>query len=119
MFSFDSVPAVIAVTREPLLVYTSVIFAILGLRSMYFVLLAAAKYLCHLQTAVALLLFFIAGKLVLQASDQLFAWPGFHISSNASLLIILGTLALGVLASLLFPERALVEVKEEGAEDNA
>jgi tellurite resistance protein TerC len=45
IFAFDSVPAVIAVTREPLLVYSAVIFAILGLRSLYFVLAAAQKYL--------------------------------------------------------------------------
>jgi hypothetical protein len=44
IFAFDSVPAVIAVTREPLLVYSAVIFAILGLRSLYFVLAAAQKY---------------------------------------------------------------------------
>ncbi len=110
LFSFDSVPAVIAVTREPLLVYTSVIFAILGLRSMYFVLVVAAKYLCHLEKAVAVLLFFIAGKLALQASNRLFDWPGFHISPNTSLAIILSVLALGVVASLVFPEKELVAV---------
>jgi len=110
LFSFDSVPAVIAVTREPLLVYTSGIFAILGLRSMYFVLVVAAKYLCHLEKAVAVLLFFIAGKLALQASNRLFDWPGFHISPNTSLAIILSVLALGVVASLVFPEKELVAV---------
>ncbi|MFO1429567.1 MAG: TerC/Alx family metal homeostasis membrane protein [Candidatus Competibacteraceae bacterium] len=116
VFSFDSVPAVIAVTREPLLVYTAVIFAILGLRSMYFMLLAAAKYLCYLGTAVALLLFFIASKLAIQASNKLFDWPGFHIDSTTSLWIILGTLTLGVLASLVFPEREPAEVIEESTE---
>ena len=113
IFSFDSVPAVIAVTREPLLVYTSVIFAILGLRSLYFVLVVAAKYLCHLEKAVAVLLFFIASKLALQASNHLFNWPGFHISPNASLAIILSTLALGVVASLVFPEKELAKVEED------
>ena len=112
MFSFDSVPAVIAVTREPLLVYTSVIFAILGLRSMYFILLAAAKFLCHLGTTVALLLFFIAAKLGIQASSKLFDWPDFHIDTATSLWIILGTLTLGVLASLVFPEKEPAEVRE-------
>jgi tellurite resistance protein TerC len=103
IFAFDSVPAVIAVTREPLLVYSAVIFAILGLRSLYFVLAAAQKYLVHLDKAVAALLFFIAFKLALQASNHLFHWPGFNISSNLSLVIILGTLAVGVIVSLLFP----------------
>lgn len=113
IFSFDSVPAVIAVTREPLLVYTSVIFAILGLRSLYFVLVVAAKYLCHLEKAVAVLLFFIAGKLAVQASNRLFDWPGYHISPNTSLTIILSVLALGVVASLVFPEQELVQSEEE------
>lgn len=113
IFSFDSVPAVIAVTREPLLVYTSVIFAILGLRSMYFVLVVAAKYLCHLEKAVAVLLFFIAGKLALQASNNIFHWPDFHLSPNTSLAIILSVLALGVVASLVLPEKAPVATDEE------
>lgn len=58
-FAFDSVPAVIAVTQEPLLVYASMIFAILGLRSLYFILAALTKYLVHLEKAVIALLFFI------------------------------------------------------------
>ena len=113
IFAFDSVPAVIAVTREPLLVYSAVIFAILGLRSLYFVLAAAQQYLVHLDKAVAALLFFIAFKLALQASNHLFHWPGWEISANLSLMIILGTLAVGVIASLLLPEKA--EAGEEGA----
>ncbi len=112
IFAFDSVPAVIAITREPLLVYSAVIFAILGLRSLYFVLAAAQKYLVHLDKAVAALLFFIAFKLALQASNHLFHWPGFSISANLSLMIILGTLAVGVIASLLFPEKE--DFEEEG-----
>lgn len=103
IFAFDSVPAVIAVTREPLLVYASVIFAILGLRSLYFVLAAAQQYLVHLEKAVALLLFFVAAKLALQASNHLFGWPGFSVSANASLIIILTILTAGVIGSLLFP----------------
>ena len=113
IFAFDSVPAVIAVTREPLLVYSAVIFAILGLRSLYFVLAAAQKYLVHLDKAVAALLFFIAFKLALQASNHLFHWPGWEISANLSLMIILGTLAVGVIASLLLPQKE--EAKEERA----
>ena len=90
IFAFDSVPAVI--------------FAILGLRSLYFVLAAARKYLAHLDKAVAALLFFIAFKLALQASNHLFHWPDREISSSLGLIIIFGTLSVGVIASLLFPE---------------
>ena len=113
IFAFDSVPAIIAITREPFLVYSAVIFAILGLRSLYFVLAAAQKYLVHLDKAVAALLFFIAFKLALQASNHLFGWPGFSISANLSLMIILGTLAVGVIASLLFPGKEEVEEEVE------
>lgn len=74
MFAFDSVPAVIAVTREPVLVYAAMIFAILGLRSLYFVLAALAESLVHLEKAVFCLLFFIGGKLWLSASDDIWAW---------------------------------------------
>ncbi len=113
IFAFDSVPAVIAVTREPLLVYSAVIFAILGLRSLYFVLAAAQQYLVHLDKAVAALLFFIAFKLALQASNHIFHWPGWEISANLSLMIILGTLAVGVIASLLFPGAPEEETENE------
>jgi len=115
IFAFDSVPAVIAVTREPLLVYSAVIFAILGLRSLYFVLAAAQQYLVHLDKAVAALLFFIAFKLALQASNHIFHWPGWEISANLSLMIILGTLAVGVIASLLFPGAAEEETENEAS----
>jgi tellurite resistance protein TerC len=105
MFAFDSVPAVIAITQEPLLVYAAMIFAILGLRSLYFVLAALTKYLVHLEKAVIGLLFFIAAKLALQSWNHAFGDTGFHISPNVSLMIVLGTLALGVVASFVFPEK--------------
>jgi tellurite resistance protein TerC len=107
-FAFDSVPAVIAVTREPFLVYTSNIFAILGLRSLYFVLNAARRYLCHLEKAVVAILVFIGVKLLIDAFHaQISALIGrpVEISPGHSLVIVLVMLAAGVLASLLFPTR--------------
>jgi tellurite resistance protein TerC len=107
-FAFDSVPAVIAVTREPFLVYTSNIFAILGLRSMYFVLNAARRYLHHLEKAVVAILIFIGVKLLIDAfQKQISALLGrsVEISPSHSLVIVLVMLAAGVLASLLFPAR--------------
>lgn len=101
MFAFDSVPAVIAVTREPLLVYAAMIFAILGLRSLYFVLAALTRYLVYLEKAVMVLLLFIATKLALHATHKLFHWPGFEITPNQSLIVIVGVLSLGVIASLI------------------
>ncbi len=105
MFAFDSVPAVIAVTQEPLLVYAAMIFAVLGLRSLYFVLTALARYLVHLEKAVIVLLVFIAFKLTVQSGESVFGWSFLHISANTSLLVVLGVLAAGVLASLIWPER--------------
>jgi tellurite resistance protein TerC len=103
MFAFDSVPAVIAVTQEPLLVYSAMIFAILGLRSLYFVLSALTRYLVHLEKAVIVLLYFIAAKLALQSINHTIGDTGIDIGAGASLAIVLGILALGVVASLVFP----------------
>ena len=102
-FAFDSVPAVIAVTREPLLVYAAMIFAILGLRSLYFVLAALTKYLAHLEKAIVALLFFIAAKMTLHSWNLVVADSGYHLSPGTSLAIILVVLALGVAASIFFP----------------
>lgn len=104
MFAFDSVPAVIAVSREPLIVYSAMMFAILGLRTLYFVLEALKKYLVHLEKAVIVLLFFIAIKLGLNASEHIFH-HGYSISATSSLFVVIGVLAAGILASLLFPQK--------------
>ena len=102
LFAFDSVPAVIAVSREPLIVYSAMMFAILGLRTMYFVLEALKRYLVHLEKAVIALLFFIAGKLALNATDHLFG-HGYEIDPNTSLIVVLVVLAIGIVASIIFP----------------
>lgn len=99
LFAFDSVPAVIAVSRDPLIVYSAMVFAILGLRSLYFVLEALKHYLVHLEKAVIIVLFFIAGKLIVHAGF------GAKLDPMHSLAIVLGTLGVGVVASLVFPRR--------------
>ncbi|BBV65450.1 TerC/Alx family metal homeostasis membrane protein [Kluyvera ascorbata] len=105
MFAFDSVPAIIAVSREPLIVYSAMMFAILGLRTLYFVLEALKQYLVHLEKAIILLLFFIAVKLGLNATDHI--WHhGYSLSATTSLYVVLSVLALGILASVLFPEKS-------------
>ena len=102
MFAFDSVPAIIAVSREPLIVYSAMMFAILGLRTLYFVLEALKQYLVHLEKAVIVLLFFIAAKLGLNATDHI--WHhGYNISATASLFVVLGVLAVGIILSVIFP----------------
>ncbi len=104
LFAFDSVPAVIAVSREPLIVYSAMMFAVMGLRSMYFVLDALRKYLVHLEKAVIVLLFFIAFKLAAGASEHLFDF-GMQIDVYISLGVIAVILGIGVLASFIFPAK--------------
>ncbi len=97
MFAFDSVPAIIAITQIPFLVYTSNIFAILGLRSLYFLLAAAKRLLVHLEKAVIGILVYIGVKMLLMVFDIV------HIPAMVSLAVVLSGLAIGVLASILFP----------------
>ena len=111
MFAFDSVPAIIAVTQIPFLVYTSNIFAILGLRSLYFLLSAAKRLLIHLEKAVIGILAYIGIKMLLSVFGII------HIPAMVSLFVVLGGLAIGVLASLVFPSNSSVleaESKESG-----
>ncbi|UTC28946.1 tellurite resistance protein [Brevundimonas phage vB_BpoS-Marchewka] len=115
VFAFDSVPAVIAVTKEPFLVYSAMIFAILGLRSLYFVLEALRRVLSRLETAVIFILLFIAGKLTVQAGSTLVhdftgAMQPIHIDPLLSLAIVMTLLVGGVIWSLVSP------VKEDEAE---
>lgn len=123
LFAFDSVPAVIAVSREPLIVYSAMMFAVLGLRSMYFVLDALRQYLIHLEKAVIILLFFIAFKLAAAAIKHLTGY-GFEISVYTSLVVIAVILGLGVVASFVFPDKkrnadATSELDhDDGTEDN-
>ena len=98
MFAFDSVPAVIAITRDPFLVYTSNIFAILGLRSLYFLLAAANRFLCHLEKSVIAVLAFIGIKMLLDVVNIV------HIPPLFSLAIVLGLLSAGVIGSVILPE---------------
>jgi tellurite resistance protein TerC len=114
-FAFDSVPAVIAVTQEPLLVYSAMIFAILGLRSLYFVLTALTRYLVHLEKAVIVVLYFIGAKLALQSFNHAVGDTGVHISAGGSLIFVLAVLSVGILASLVFPQRS---EEETGVPEN-
>jgi tellurite resistance protein TerC len=80
VFALDSVPAIFGVTLDPFIVFTSNIFAILGLRSLYFALAGLLDRFIHLQTGLALVLVFIGGKML--------ASPFFEIGQWASLLVV-------------------------------
>ncbi|MEQ8787018.1 MAG: TerC family protein [Pirellulaceae bacterium] len=97
MFAVDSIPAVFAVTRDPFLVFTSNIFAILGLRSMYFVLAGFIDKFRYLKMSLVFVLAFVGVKMLLAHHVP--------IPNVASLACIAGILAVGVLASIVRTRR--------------
>ena len=97
IFAFDSIPAVFSVSLDPYVVFFSNIFAILGLRAMFFLLSAIADRFRYLKTGVCLLLFFIGFKLL--------AGNFLHISNLWSLTFILIVLTASILLSVMIPER--------------
>ncbi|MEO6590458.1 MAG: TerC family protein [Pyrinomonadaceae bacterium] len=98
IFAVDSVPAIFAVTKEPLIVFTSNIFAILGLRSMYFMLAGVIDKFHLLKYGLAIVLVFVGLKMV-----WLNPMYDGHFPISYSLGFILGTIFLSVIASLFFP----------------
>lgn len=97
VFAVDSVPAVLAITTDPFIVYTSNVFAILGLRSMFFALAGIMKLFHYLHYGLAAVLVFVGAKMLL---------AGFYkIPTLASLLVIVGLLAVAVVASLFYATR--------------
>ena len=101
VFAIDSVPAIYALTREPFVVFTSNVFAILGLRSMYFLLGDAVERFHLLRYGLAVILTFVGLKML--GFDR---WLGAELPITASLGIIAGVLALSVALSLRYPRRA-------------
>lgn len=95
IFAVDSIPAIFAVTRDPFLVYTSNIFAILGLRSLYFLLAGVIDKFRYLKPALASILAFVGTKMLV---SDIFPIPTF-----VSLGVILGVLTIAVSASLIRP----------------
>ncbi|HEX7668253.1 MAG TPA: TerC family protein [Polyangiaceae bacterium] len=97
LFALDSIPAVFGVTRDPFIVYTSNIFAILGLRSLYFLLEGIIHRFVYLKTGLAIILAFVGGKM--------FIHPWFHVPIVASLGFIAFVLAATIASSLLWPPK--------------
>jgi tellurite resistance protein TerC len=93
IFAVDSIPAIIAITRDPFLVFTSNIFAILGLRSLYFALASVMNKLRYLKISLVFLLGFVGVKMLLAHH--------YAIPTSVSLAVILGILTIGVLASII------------------
>lgn len=98
VFAIDSIPAIFAITRDPFIVYSSNVFAILGLRALFFVLADALDRFRFLKPGVALILVFVGTKMALSHWVQ--------ISTVISLCVVVATLATAVVGSILLPPRA-------------
>ena len=99
VFAVDSIPAVFSVTKNPVIVYTSNIFAIMGLRSLFFLLSDVADRFWLLHYGLGVLLTFIGVKMI---GGEFFGW---HIPTLVSLAVILGILAVSVLLSMVIKKR--------------
>lgn len=95
IFALDSVPAILGITTEPFIVYTSNIFAILGLRSLFFALETLIKAFHLLHYALAFILVFIGAKMMLGNF--------IHVPTWATFLVLIVSLTLAIIGSLLFP----------------
>jgi tellurite resistance protein TerC len=96
LFAVDSIPAIFAISNDPFILYTSNIFAILGLRALFFLLDNFIHLFSKLQYGLAIILSFIGIKMIIA--------PFYHIDSVYSLIVIGGVLAISVIASVLLPQ---------------
>ena len=96
-FAVDSIPAVFGITRDPFIVYSSNVFAILGLRALYFLLAGMLEKFEYLKAGLAMVLMFVGAKMISE--------PWLHISVGVSLTAVLGMLAVSVLVSLIVKKK--------------
>lgn len=97
LFAVDSIPAIFAISNDPFILYTSNIFAILGLRALFFLLDNFIHLFNKLSYGLAIILSFIGLKMIIA--------PFYHIESVVSLIVIGGVLALSVILSIMFPDK--------------
>jgi len=97
-FAVDSIPAIFGITRDTFIVYTSNVFAILGLRALYFLLAGVLDKFEYLKVGLALVLIFVGAKMIVE--------PWLHISVGVSLVAVLGILSIAALISVLVRKNA-------------
>lgn len=102
IFAVDSIPAIFAITQDPFIVYTSNVFAILGLRSLYFALAGIMNYFHYLKLGLAFVLIFVGTKMTLIDI--------YKIPIGVSLSVVAGILLLSIVASLVWPRRTQPEL---------
>jgi tellurite resistance protein TerC len=110
VFAVDSIPAIFAITTNTFIVYTSNVFAILGLRSMYFLLAGVVEKFQYLRMGLAIVLTFIGVKMLIEAVHIV-------IPVKISLLVVAGVLGLAVVASIIWPKEAELDVDVDLPED--
>ncbi len=102
VFAIDSIPAIFAITTDPFIIFSSNILAVLGLRSMYFLLSAVADKFEFVKKGVGIILCYVGVKMLLPIVN-----PSWHIPVYVSLIVILAVLALSVLISVIQNRKAL------------
>jgi tellurite resistance protein TerC len=101
VFALDSIPAIFAVTTKAFIVFTSNVFAILGLRSLYFLLAGAMAFFRYFKAGLAIVLIFVGAKMLLAPHHSASCWFQFEIPIGVSLLIIAAILAGAILFSII------------------
>lgn len=105
VFAVDSIPAVFAVTTKPFIVFTSNVFAILGLRSLYFVLTGALGYFRYLKFGLSLVLAFVGVKMLLDPHDRPPRWFQTEIPTGAALMVVAGIFLVSIILSVVATSR--------------
>lgn len=105
IFAVDSVPAVFSVTKKAFIVFTSNVFAILGLRSLYFLLAGALGYFRYLKTGLSVVLVFVGVKMLLDPHEQPPKWFQVGITTNVSLMVVAAVVMAAIVLSVMVAER--------------
>ena len=113
IFAVDSIPAIFGITTEPFIVFTSNVFAILGLRSLYFVLVGLLQHFCYLKYGLALVLVFIGFKMLIVLWGSRPEWLNFEDNHDSVLIIVAAILGLSIVASLFASKKEPEETGEE------
>jgi tellurite resistance protein TerC len=118
LFAVDSIPAVFAVTRKPFIVFTSNVFAILGLRSLYFVLAGAIGYFRYLKYGLPLVLVFMGVEMLIDPHERprpQWRWFQYDIPPSVSLLVVGGILGISIVLSIFAARREEKQKREQAA----
>jgi tellurite resistance protein TerC len=105
IFAVDSVPAVFSVTRKAFIVFTSNVFAIIGLRSMYFLLVGALGYFRYLKIGLSVVLAFIGAKMLLDPHDHPPQWFQIEMPTAVSLVVVAAILFISIALSVTAARR--------------